>query len=89
MLNTLIWAQRKQIIMELNWWRYTLNNDNWFVVQNNNYTRYESSRDKIDTINSIIISPSIISNISNVNSEPDIPSDNSMYNDYNSKIRKK
>ena len=48
---------------------------NLFVVQNNNHTRYDSFRDKMDTIDYIIISPSPIANISDVNSEPDIPSD--------------
>ena len=53
----------------------TLNSYNLFVVQNNNHTRYDSFRDKIDTIDYIIISPSLIASISNVNSELGIPSD--------------
>ena len=50
-----------------------LNYCNLFVVQNNNYTRYDSFRDKMGTIDYIIISPRLIANISDVNSEPDIP----------------
>ena len=53
----------------------TLNCYNLFVVQNNDHTRYDSFRDKMDTIDYIIISPSLIANKSNVNSEIDIPSD--------------
>ena len=53
----------------------TLNSYNLFVVQNNNRTRCDSFRDKIDTVDYIIISPSLIASISNVNSELDIPSD--------------
>ena len=53
----------------------TLNSYNLFVVQNNNHTRYDSFRDKMDIIDYIIIYPNVIANISNVNSEPDIPSD--------------
>ena len=52
-----------------------LNYYNLFVVQNNNHTRYDSFRDKMDTIDYIITSLSFIANISNVNSELDIPSD--------------
>ena len=52
-----------------------LNYCNLFVVQNNNHTRYDSLRDKMDTIDYIIISPSLISNISDVSYELDIPSD--------------
>ena len=52
----------------------TLNSYNLFVVQNNNHTWYDSFRDKMDTIDHIIISPSLIANISNVNSKLDIPS---------------
>ena len=52
-----------------------LNYCNLFVVQNNNRTRYESFRDKMDTIDYIIVSLSLIANISDVNSELDIPSD--------------
>ena len=52
-----------------------LNYCNLFVVQNNNRTRYDSFRDKMDTIDYIIVSLSLIANISDVNSELDIPSD--------------
>ena len=52
-----------------------LNYCNLFVVQNNNHTRYDSFRDKMDTIDYIIISPTLMANISGVNSELDIPSD--------------
>ena len=52
-----------------------LNYCNLFVVQNNNHTRYDSVRDKMDTIDYIIISPTLIANISGANSELDIPSD--------------
>ena len=52
---------------------YILNYYNLFVVQNNNHTRYNSFIDKMDAIDYIIISPSLIANISNVNSELDIP----------------
>ena len=52
-----------------------LNYCNLFVVQNNNHTKYDSFRDKMDTIDYIIISPTLIANISGVNSELDIPSD--------------
>ena len=52
-----------------------LNYFNLFVVQNNNYLKYDSFRDKMDTIDYIIISPSLIANISGVNSELDTPSD--------------
>ena len=52
-----------------------LNYCNLFVVQNNNHTRYDSFRDKMDTIDYIIISPTLIADISGVNSELDIPSD--------------
>ena len=45
------------------------------MVQNNNHTKYDSFRDKMDTIDYIIISPTLIANISGVNSELDIPSD--------------
>ena len=51
-----------------------LNYCNLFVVQNNNHTRYDSFRDKMDTIDYIIISPTLIANISRVISELDIPS---------------
>ena len=53
----------------------TLNYCNLFVVQNDNHTRYDSFRDKMDTIDYIIISPTLMANISGVNSELDIPSD--------------
>ena len=52
-----------------------LNYFNLFVVQNKNYLKYDSFRDKMDTIDYIIISPSLIANISGVNSELDTPSD--------------
>ena len=52
-----------------------LNYCNLFLVQNNNHTRYGSFRDKVDTIDCIIISPSLIATISDVKSEPDIASD--------------
>ena len=52
-----------------------LNHCNFFVVQNDNHTRYDSFRDKMDTIDYIIIFPNLIANISGVNSELDIPSD--------------
>ena len=52
-----------------------LNHCNLFVVQNDNHTRYDSFRDKMDTIDYIIIFPNLIANISGVNSELDIPSD--------------
>ena len=52
-----------------------LNYCNLFVVQNNNHTRYDSFRGKMDTIDYIIISPTLMANISGVNSELDIPSD--------------
>ena len=52
-----------------------LNYCNLFVVQNNNHTRYDSFRDKMDTIDYIIISRTLIANISGANSELDIPSD--------------
>ena len=52
-----------------------LNYYNLFVVQNNNHTRYDSFKDKMDTIDYIITSLSFIANISNFNSELDIPSD--------------
>ena len=52
-----------------------LNYCNLFVVQNNNHTRYDSFRDKMDTIDYIIIYPSLTANISDVGSELDIPSD--------------
>ena len=52
-----------------------LNYCNLFVVQNNNHTKYDSFRDKMDTIDYIIFSPTLIANISRVNSELDIPSD--------------
>ena len=52
-----------------------LNYCNLFVVQNNNHTRYDSFRDNMDTIDYIIIYPSLTANISDVGSEPDIPSD--------------
>ena len=42
----------------------TLNYCNLFVVQNDNHTRYDSFRDKMDTIDYIIISPTLIANIS-------------------------
>ena len=51
----------------------TLNNYNLFVTQSN--TRYDHLRNKIYTIDYIIISPSVIANTSNVNCEFDIPSD--------------
>ena len=53
----------------------TLNYCNLFVVQNNNHTSYDSFRDKMDTIDYIMISPTLIASISGVNSELDIPSD--------------
>ena len=53
----------------------TLNRYSLFVVQNNNHTRYDSFRGKMDTIDYIIVSPNVVANISNVNSELDIPSD--------------
>ena len=46
-----------------------LNTYNLFVVQNNNHTRYDSFRDKIDTIDYVIISPNVITDISNISSE--------------------
>ena len=52
-----------------------LNYYNLFVVQSNNHKRYDSFRDKMDTIDYIIISPTLIANISGANSELDIPSD--------------
>ena len=52
-----------------------LNYCNLFMVQSNNHTRYGSFRDKMDTIDCIIISPSLLANISDVKSEPDIASD--------------
>ena len=52
-----------------------LNSCDLFVVQNHNHTRYDSFRDKMDTIDYIIISPSLLANISDVNSELDMPSD--------------
>ena len=52
-----------------------LNYCNLFVVQNNNHTRYDRFRDKMDTIDYIIISPSLIANISDVNSGMDITLD--------------
>ena len=52
-----------------------LNTYNLFVVQNNSHARYDSFRDKMDTIDYAIISPNVIANISNVNSELNIPSD--------------
>ena len=51
----------------------TLRRYNLFVAQSN--TRYNHLRNKICTIDYIIISPSVIANISNVNFEFDIPSD--------------
>ena len=48
---------------------------NLLVVHNNNHTRYDSFRDKMYTVDYIITSPSLIANISDVNSELDIPSD--------------
>ena len=53
----------------------TLSSYNLFVVQNNNHTRYDSFRDKMDTIDYIVGSPNVIANMYNVNSETDIPSD--------------
>ena len=52
-----------------------LNTYNLFVVQNNNHARYDRFRDKMDTIDYAIIFPNFIANISNVNSELNIPSD--------------
>ena len=54
-----------------------LNTYNLSVVQNNNHTRYDSFRDKMDTIDYMIISPNVICDISNVNSKPDIAFDHS------------
>ena len=52
-----------------------LNTCNSFVVQNNNHARYDRFRDKMDTIDYAIIFPNFIANISNVNSDLNIPSD--------------
>ena len=52
-----------------------LSNYKLFVVQNNNHTRYDNFRDKMDTTYYIIISRNVITNTSNINSELDIPSD--------------
>ena len=46
-----------------------LNTYNLFVVRNNNHTRYDSFRDKMDTIDYVIISPNVIADISNISSE--------------------
>ena len=52
-----------------------LNICNFIVVQKNNHTMYDCFRDQMDTKDYIIISPNVITNISNVNFELDIPSD--------------
>ena len=52
-----------------------LNSYNLFVAQNNNLTRYDCFRDKMDTIDYMVISPNVIASISNVNSKVDIASD--------------
>ena len=52
-----------------------LNSYNLFVVQNNNLTRYDFFRDKMDTIDYMVISPNVIASIFNVNSKVDIASD--------------
>ena len=62
-----------------------LNYCNLFVVQNNNHARSDSFRE-MDTIDYIIISRSLIANISDVSSELDIPPDHC--NDSNTKIWK-
>ena len=46
-----------------------LNTYNLFLVQNNNHTRHDSFRDKMDTIGYVIISPNVIADISNISSE--------------------
>ena len=61
----------------------TLNYCNLFVVQNDNHTRYDSFRDKMDTIDYIIISPTLIANISWT-----WHTFGSLYNDSNTKIWK-
>ena len=53
----------------------TLNICNLFQVQKNNHTMYDSFRDQMDIKDYIIISTNVITNISNVNFELDIPSD--------------
>ena len=55
MLNTLIWAQSKPMIAELNWQIMWINII--YLWLKNNHTRYDSSRDKMDAIGYIIISP--------------------------------